>query len=475
MILEQFYLACLAHASYIIIDERTHSAVVVDPQRDVGQYLDAATRHGATITHVFLTHFHADFLAGHLELRERVGARLVLGAKAAAEYDFHPMADGDSLELGDVRLSVLETPGHTPESISILVFDLLKSTDAPEAVLTGDTLFIGDVGRPDLMASVGVTADELAGWLYDSLHEKLLKLPDATIVYPAHGAGSMCGKNLSSETFSTIGEQRAHNYALQPMSKAEFKAVVTADQPTVPAYFGYDAELNKKERNTLEANLERVLRPVTLEQVLTHQNAGVCVLDVRSAAAFAAGHLAGCLNIGLGGKFATWAGTVIPPGTKILLIAAPGTEQEAAMRLGRIGFDDVLGYLADGAEAFAARPELVAATRRVTPAVIAERLAAGNGPVVVDVRGPGEWDAGHIASSLNVPLPELAQRTDEIPRGREVALICKSGYRSSLATSLLMEKGFTDLRDIQGGMDAWSAGALPTVVPAATAGSSSPA
>ncbi|MDH3604784.1 MAG: MBL fold metallo-hydrolase, partial [Candidatus Tectomicrobia bacterium] len=241
MILKQYYLGCLAHASYVIADEETQTAVVVDPQRDIDQYLQDAEQWGVQIRHVFLTHFHADFLAGHLELRDRVGAHIYLGARAKAEYDFTPVKDGDVLEFGRLRLGVFETPGHTPEGISILVYDLEKDDHNPHAVLTGDTLFIGDVGRPDLLASIGVTADELAGMLYDSLHHKLLTLPDETLVYPAHGAGSMCGKNLSTETVSPLGNQRRYNYALQPMSEAEFKRLVTADQPEAPAYFVYDA------------------------------------------------------------------------------------------------------------------------------------------------------------------------------------------------------------------------------------------
>src|SRR5947207_13187367 len=282
MILHQFYLNCLAHASYLVGDEKAGIAAVVDPQRDIDQYVEFARRAGLRIAHVFLTHFHADFLAGHLELRDRTGATIYLGATARAEYAFTPMHDGDSIEFGRVRLTVIETPGHTAESISILVFDLDRSAAEPQAVLTGDTLFVGDVGRPDLRVALGWSAADLGGLLYDSLQQKLMTPPDASLVYPAHGAGSLCGKALSKETVSTIGEQRRSNYALQPMSKAAFVAIVTADQPDAPPYFTYDAVLNTRERATLDEALARELQPLTLDQVLAVQEVGGQILDTRS-------------------------------------------------------------------------------------------------------------------------------------------------------------------------------------------------
>src|SRR5580658_4280300 len=298
MFLKQYYLGCLAHASYLIADETSGSAIVVDPQRDIQQYLADAEQLGALIRHVFLTHFHADFIAGHLELRDRCGADIRLGARAQAEYQFVPMKYGSTLEFPGLRLQILETSGHTIESISILVFDLKKDAEKPYAVLTGDTLFIGDVGRPDLRASLGWTAQELGGHLYDSLRNKLMTLPHETLVYPAHGAGSLCGKNLSSDTVSTLGEQRRFNYALQPMSKEEFIRLVTADQPEAPAYFTYDAVLNTRERATLDEALQHGLRPLSLEQVLEMSGAeGAQILDVRDAAEYAKGHLVGSLNI----------------------------------------------------------------------------------------------------------------------------------------------------------------------------------
>src|SRR5277367_1734664 len=369
--------------SYLIADEASGSAIVVDPQRDIQQYLTDAAQLGVQIRHVFLTHFHADFIAGHLELRDRCGADIRLGARAQAEYQFVAMKDGDSLEFPGMRLEVLETPGHTIESISILVFDLKKDRAKPYAVLTGDTLFIGDVGRPDLRASLGWTADELGGYLYDSLHNKLLPLPDETLVYPAHGAGSLCGKKLSSDTVSSLGDQRRLNYALQPMSKEEFVRLVTADQPDAPAYFTYDAILNTRERATLDENLEKVLHPIDLDEVLRMGDAGAQILDVRDAAEYAKGHLAGTINVGLGGQYATWAGTVLNRAKPIVIIAAPGREQEAALRLGRIGFDHVKGYLEGGMEALAARPDLVWPTERLSALLVAEALAIGNPPLLL--------------------------------------------------------------------------------------------
>src|SRR5216110_1141662 len=311
MILHQFYLNCLAHASYLVGDEQTRTAAVVDPQRDIDQYLSFAGEHGLRIAHVFLTHLHADFIAGHLELRDRAGATIYLGAAASAEYAFTPLADGDRIALGRVRLQAIETPGHTPESISIAVYDLDRSETEPHAVLTGDTLFIGDVGRPDLRAAPGWTAADLGGRLYDSLHTEGLTLCDASLVYPAHGAGSLCGKALSKETVSTIGEQRRLNYALQPMTKAAFVDLVMADQPDAPPYFTYDAVLNSKERPTLDEALAREVNPITLEHVLALQQVGGQILDTRDAGDFAAAHLAGSVNVGLGGQYATWAGTVL--------------------------------------------------------------------------------------------------------------------------------------------------------------------
>jgi len=463
MVLKQFYLNCLAHASYLIGDEQTHTAAVVDPQRDIDQYLAFAAEHGLKIEHVFLTHLHADFVAGHVELRDRVGAKIYLGAAARAEYAFVPLHDGDTVEFGRVRLKALETPGHTAESISLVVYDLDRSPTEPQAVLTGDTLFIGDVGRPDLRVALGWSANDLGGLLYDSLRNKLMALPDSAEVYPAHGAGSLCGKALSKETVSTIGEQRRSNYALQPMSKAQFIELVTADQPEAPSYFTYDAVLNSRERPTLDQTLERV-NAITLDQLLALQAVGAQVLDTRDPAEFAAAHLKGSINVGLGGQYATWAGSVLAHEKPIVIIADPGREQEAAMRLGRIGFDQVVGYLKDGLHSLQSRPDLTMSTERLSAQVAADRVdtaAPGQAPVMVDVRAPGERQQKRIAGSLSFPLTQLAKRLDELPADRPLLVYCAGGYRSSIAASLLQRHGFKQVSEIAGGIAAWAAGNLP--------------
>jgi glyoxylase-like metal-dependent hydrolase (beta-lactamase superfamily II)/rhodanese-related sulfurtransferase len=461
VIFKQFYLGCLAHASYLIGDETSGTAAVVDPQRDIEQYVAFAAENKLTIRHVFLTHLHADFVAGHLELRDRVGATIYLGGAAKAEYAFVPMRDGSVVEFGKVRLKTLETPGHTPESISILVYDLDASETKPYAVLTGDTLFIGDVGRPDLRVALGWSAKDLGGMLYDSLHNKLLPLPDESLVYPAHGAGSLCGKALSKETVSTLGEQRRNNYALQPMSKAAFIDVVTADQPDAPAYFTYDAVLNSEERLTLDQALALEMNPLTLEQVLELQREGAQVVDTREAVEFAAAHLTGSMNIGLGGQYATWAGTVLDREHSIVILADPGREKEAAVRLGRIGFDHVSGFLKDGMRSVEVRPELTAKTERVSAAFAAELLGAANPPLVVDVRAPREREAKFIAGSMNIPLNHLTEHAGSLPKERPILVHCAGGYRSSLAASVLQKNGFTNVLEMAGGIAAWEAAKLP--------------
>jgi len=459
MLLQQFYLKCLAHASYLVADEQSKAAVVVDPQRDIEQYLAFAQEHQLTIGHVVLTHLHADFLAGHLELRDRAGARIYLGAKASAEYAFTALAEGDEINLGQVRLRALSTPGHTPESISLLVFDDMADRETPAAVLTGDTLFVGDVGRPDLRVALGWSAADLGGMLYDSLHDKLMALPDSSLVYPAHGAGSLCGKAISNETMSTIGEQRRSNYALQPMSKDEFVAMVTTDQPDAPAYFTYDAVLNTKERPTLDEALARELQPVPLDGALALQESGAQILDTREPGEFAAAHLAGSINVGLSGQYATWAGTVLRHDKPVVIVAAPGTERESATRLGRIGFDQVVGYLEGGLESLARRPELTRTTERLGPDVAAHRV--GEGAVLLDVRAPNERFDKRIKGSVAIPLTQLAARLAEVPRDRPVIVHCAGGYRSSIAASMLAHAGVDKVSELAGGIAAWEQAHLP--------------
>jgi rhodanese-related sulfurtransferase len=373
------------------------------------------------------------------------------------------MADGDSLDLGRVRLTVLETPGHTVESISILVFDLDVDARQPQAILTGDTLFVGDVGRPDLRASLGWSANDLGRLLYHSVRDKLLTLPDATLVYPAHGAGSLCGKQLSKETVSTIGEQRRTNYALQPMSEADFVELVTADQPDAPSYFTYDAVLNTKERPTLSQMLEHQLRPLDVDVLLSLQSVGAQVVDVRDAVEYARAHLKGSVNIGLGGTYATWAGTILDREKPIVIIAEPGRQEEAAMRLGRIGFDSVVGYLRDGISALESRTDLMTGTTRVTPAEAAALIGSASPPLVVDIRAPREWQKGHIDGSVNIPLNHLNERLNELPVDQPVLVHCAGGYRSSIAAGLLQLHGRTKLTELNGGLAAWEAAGLPVI------------
>ncbi len=463
MILQQTYLACLSHASYLIGDERTHSAVVVDPQRDIDGYIEAAKKLGLKIERVFLTHFHADFIAGHIELAERTGATVYLGAKARAEFDFVPVRDGETIDIGDVRLKILETPGHTPEGISILVYDLAGDREVPQAILTGDTLFIGDVGRPDLLTSKGLTARDLALSMYDTLREKIMPLPDSVIVYPAHGAGSACGKKMSQEKSSALGVQKRLNWALQPMEREEFVRQLTADQPRMPAYFAFDAELNGKKHATLEQNLALRMKPLTLDEALLKVSQGAWILDTREPAEWAAGHLAGSVNVGLSGTYASWVGALISAERELVLVAPPGREREAAVRLGRIGFDRIAGYLQGDASAWKNRPELVRKNARYSPQGLAGVLAAEPAPCLLDVRTRAEWDEGHLAGAVHIPLPQLEARIGELPRGKPIAVHCKGGYRSVIALSLLERHGLGPLSDLEGGYMAWIEAKQPTV------------
>jgi rhodanese-related sulfurtransferase len=336
-------------------------------------------------------------------------------------------------------------------------------------VLTGDTLFIGDVGRPDLLASIGVTADQLADMLYDSLRNKLLALPDKTLVYPAHGAGSMCGKNLSDEAVSTIGDQRRYNYALQPMSRAEFKKIVTAEQPEAPDYFAHDVALNRQDRQSLHHALQDSLKPLELDEVLDLQTAGAQIVDTRDATDYAGAHLPKSLNIPLDGRYATWCGTVLDKTKPIVVIAEDGREEKSIMRLGRIGFDQVFGYLKLGIKAIHPRPDLVSVTDRITAKALAEQLDQDDAPAIIDVRNPKEWGENRIEGSINVPLNHLAERIGELPRGRMLVVHCRTGYRSSLAASLLAREGVANVLDLVGGIEAWQATKLPTVAGAVTA------
>ena len=447
----QYYLDCLSQASYLIGDETTGQAVVVDPRRDVAEYLADAAAQGLTIIGVLNTHFHADFLAGHLELAAATGAWIGYGSRAEADYPIRHLSDGERITLGDVELEVWETPGHTPESISVLVYEH-AADPVPYGVLTGDALFIGDVGRPDLLSSVGVTADELARMLYRSIG-RLMTLPDAVRVFPAHGAGSACGKNLSTERQSTIGEQRLTNYACRPMSEDEFVALVTAGQPAAPGYFAYDAVLNRRDHPVLHATPT----PLSLGEALARQTAGAAVLDAREPHEFATGHLRGSLSVPADGRFAETAGMVVTPDQEIVLVAPQGREEELTVRLARIGFDRVAGYLREPEAAFVTAPDRVDRASRLTHLELASAMKGPTPPTVVDVRNAGELTAGTIFHARHVPLAELPRRLAEIPQQRPVVMYCAGGYRSSVAASLLRRSGWRDVSDLLGGYSAWAA------------------
>lgn len=452
MLFNQYYLDCLSHASYLIGDETTGRAVVVDPQRDVSEYLADAQAAGMTIELVIETHFHADFLSGHLELAEATGAKIVYSTVAQPEYEFMGVADGERYSLGDVWLEFRHTPGHTPESMSVVVYEHAGDTE-PYGVLTGDTLFIGDVGRPDLLGSIGFTKEELADKLYDSLHNKLMPLPDSTRVYPAHGAGSACGKNLSTELWSTMGEQRKTNYALRASSKEKFVELVTEGQPPAPGYFVYNAILNRKGRELLD---ETQMPPaMTYDEVRDAVQGGAVLVDGRLPEEFALGHLKGAVNIGLEGRYAEFAGSVVTPEDDIILMTDPDRELEGKNRLGRIGFDRVIGYLKDPFEVMFDNQGDVEVASRLTTAALGERIADVPELQLVDVRNPGEAAAGMIGAAVNIPVGQLPDRLGELDPRKPTVVYCAGGYRSSMAASLLRKNGFGDVSDLLGGYNAW--------------------
>src|SRR5579864_3327458 len=461
MYFEQFYLGCLAHASYLLASDG--EAVVVDPQRDVELYLKAAADHGVTIKHICETHLHADFVSGHKELAARTGAKIYMGARAGATFPHVPVSDGFELRFGKASIRVLETPGHTPESICLVVTDPEKSA-GPWAVLTGDTLFIGDVGRPDL--SPRHTPAQLAGLLYDSLHNKLLTLADHVLVYPAHGAGSLCGKNMRAERSSTIGTERLTNYALQIKSREEFIAQLTSNLPARPEYFSKDAEINRTGAPALsELPALRALTPSELHEML---KAGEIALDVRSGDEFAAGHVPGSVNIALSGQFASWAGTVLGLAAHPVLIADSDQQvEEARIRLARVGIEALDGYLAGGIAAWKQAEFPVAQTHQITAEELRSRLQV-YGVQVLDVRRQPEWDAGHIEGAAWWPLDHFKVSTPEIDRDRALAVHCKGGYRSMIASSLLQRAGFRRVVNVVGGFDAWELAKLPYVAETTT-------
>ena len=447
---KQFYVGCLAHASYLIGDRG--EAVVVDPSRDVQMYLDEASAHGLAIRWILETHLHADFVSGHRELAARTGATIGVGARAEAGYAHRPLADGDELRVGGLVIRVLETPGHTPESLSFVVHER-PGDEKPWAVLTGDTLFVGDVGRVDILSS-RLPVTELAGLMYDSLHQKLLKLPDDTRVYPAHGAGSLCGRNISKDTWSTIGRERTMNAALKPMSREAFIAEVTRDVPETPVYYLYSRDLNKAgPRLDAERPMPPTLAP---RDVAARAHAGATIVDTRSAAAYAAAHPAGALNVPLDGQYASWVGTLLEPDQEILIVADRERVEEAVMRLARVGYENVVGVLEDGIERWRAEGLPVGSMAQMP----AESLAGG-GRNVLDVRRGREWESSHLAGARNIPLAQLPERLADLDRAAEWVVVCASGYRSSIAASVLERAGFTRVVNAVGGMDAYRKAGLP--------------
>jgi glyoxylase-like metal-dependent hydrolase (beta-lactamase superfamily II)/rhodanese-related sulfurtransferase len=441
---KQFYLGCLAHASYYIGSEG--EAAIIDPQRDVQQYLNEAAANGQDIKYIIETHSHADFVSGHLELAEKTGAQIVYGQRANTEFPSLKVKDGDELNVGKIKLKFLETPGHTPEGITILAGE----GSGPLKMFTGDTLFIGDVGRPDLIGSKGFTAEEMGALLYDSLRDKILPLPDETEVYPAHGAGSLCGKSLSSETWSTLGVQRKLNYALQPMSKEDFVKIVAEGQTEVPAYFPMSAAQNLKG----SASLDDLPKPERLTGTEIENFDGV-VLDVRSAAEYGAGHIPNSINIGLGGQFASWAGTLITIGTPVAVVAETQEQvDEAFMRLARVGIETVRG--------FTLISDYTGGQLRVAQVSVAEAEARPEGTRFVDVRRVAEHAAGHAPGAVNLPLSSLAMELDKLDPALPTYVICQGGYRSSIATSILENAGFEELYNVTGGTKAWIDAGLET-------------
>jgi hydroxyacylglutathione hydrolase len=451
---EQFYLGCLAHASYLLGSEG--EAVVVDPQRDVEIYLEAARQHNLQIRHIFETHLHADFVSGHTELAARTGAQIYIGAAANAKFPHVALRDGFEVRFGHARITVLETPGHTLESICLVVTDEAKSSQ-PWAVLTGDTLFIGDVGRPDL--SPTHTPQQLAGLLYDSLHTKLLKLPDEVVVYPAHGAGSLCGRNMRAERSSTIGTERLTNYALQIPSRDEFIQQLTSNLPARPDYFLKDAEINREGATAL-SDLPPLPR-LSAAQVKLQIEQGTPALDVRPPERFAAGFIPGSINIALSGQFATWAGTVLGVAARPILIA--DTEEqisEARVRLTRVGIDAEPGYIVDATKEWTDAGFSLDTLPQMTVSELAERRTSHK-MQVLDVRREAEWKAGHIADSELFPLDKFAHQIPWLDKTNPVAVHCKSGYRSTIACSLLNKAGYHNVTNVIGGFDAWTQAKLP--------------
>jgi hydroxyacylglutathione hydrolase len=459
MYFQSFYLSCLSHASYLMASGG--EAAVIDPQRDVQIYIEEARKQGFAIRHIVETHLHADFVSGHRELAAITGATIYIGSRAGATFPHHPMKEGDEIRFGECVLHFLETPGHTPEGVSVLVTDIAKSPK-PFAVLTGDTLFVGDVGRPDLSAEY--TPQQLAGMLYDSLHKKLLTLPDEVEVYPAHGAGSLCGRNMGPERSSTIGKERKLNYALQARSRDEFVALLTKDLPERPGYFAQDVEINRAGAESLgQLPPLRALQPGDVQVM---QSSGAVVLDTRPPEQFAARHIPGSIQIGLSGQYASWAAILLGLEQEIILVAENDQRaEESRMRLARVGIERARGYLRGEIAAWSAAGLPLQSFAETSVEGLQARIIGGGASQILDVRRPSEWEAGHVPGAIFGTLSHLKSHLDMLDRDRPVAVYCKGGYRSTIAASLLQQAGFSSIINTIGGFDAWQSAGLPVAIP----------
>ena len=451
MIVEQLYTKCLSEAAYFIADGE--EAAVIDPMRDVEEYLEKAEAMGVKIKYIFETHFHADFVSGHHELAKRTGAAIVFGPNAKPSFPIHSATDGEVFKIGDLELKALHTPGHTLESTCYLLSD---AAGDPYCVFTGDTLFIGDVGRPDLAAGSSLSQEELAGLLYDSLHKHITPLPDSVIVYPAHGAGSACGKSMSKETFSTVGEQKKSNYALQAKDRQTFIDEVTDGLAQPPAYFGINVAMNKKGSASLEEVMSSANRPLSIADFKAEVEQGAWIIDTRDSTVFTLGFVPGAVSIGLDGRYAEWAGSLLPFNENLVLVTAAGKEAESITRLARVGLDKVVGYLQGGYEAWAAAGEALDMIIDIEVDEFMMDLPHDPNLEVLDVRKPAEFADGHVVGAANVPLDTLIDPlvVAEVPDESNLYVLCGGGYRSVIASSLLKRQGIHNLRNIVGGWGA---------------------
>lgn len=453
MKVEQIYTGCLAQGAYYI--ESNGEAAIIDPLREITSYIKKAEGDGAKIKYVLETHFHADFVSGHLDLAKETGAKIVYGPNAKPKYEAYIAKDEEELKLGNVTIKVLHTPGHTMESTTYLLKD---ESGKDYAIFTGDTLFIGDVGRPDLAVKSNLTKEDLAGYLYDSLKTKILTLADDVIVYPGHGAGSACGKNMSKETVSTIGNQRKHNYALRAgLTKKQFIEEVTEGLLPPPVYFPQNVMMNKEGYESITEVLDRGLHALSPDAFEAAANeTGALMLDTRNPEVFAKGFIPNAVNIGIDGNFAPWVGALIPDIQQpLLLIAEPGREEEIVTRLARVGYDQAIGYLKGGFEAWKNAGKEVDTVESISAAEFAKRYSAA--PLeVVDVRKPGEYEASHVENAVNIPLDYISELMTEFNRDKTLYLHCAGGYRSMITASILKSRGYEHIVNVEGGFKAIS-------------------